>query len=313
MRSHEENPPQVRILMGFFNGAAHLAPQLDSIAAQKDVDWTLMCSDDGSTDDSLAIIDDFSTSYPERLRFAHGPRGGFSANYMAMIRDLPKAPGWIAFADQDDIWLPDKIYRAVATLTPFGETPALYCGRRMEWFAETGRRIPSRRVLRPCTLRNGLIENVASGNTIVLNPAAADLARRAARRTGPVFAHDWWLYLLLTACGGIVRFDNGEPRILYRQHRANAIGSGRGVHSQWRRKTGVLAGEFSARIDGNLDALAAIEDLVTPASRQTIKAFHDARLRRGTQRITALWAVQPFRQSAFDTLGFWGAAAIGRV
>lgn len=305
--------PRVRILMGVRNGATHLGPQLDSIASQKGVEWTLHCSDDGSVDESRLVIRRFSNEHPGSVTLVDGPGRGFSANYMSMIRHLPKTPGLTAFADQDDIWLPDKLCRAASILEPFGKTPTLYCGRRADWYLHRGDFYPSRRIRRPCTLQNGLVENVACGNTIVLNPAAARLARRAAWNTGPVFAHDWWLYLVIAACGGAVAFDNGPPRILYRQHGANALGAGRGLRSQWHSKIGVLNGHFSDRIASNLDALAAIEAWMTPESRRTYHAFRKARKRRGIGRLAALRAVRPFRQSIVGDIGFWGAAALGRI
>lgn len=303
--------PRVTILMGVLNGTAHLNAQLDSIASQSHRNWRLVCSDDGSTDTSNTILARFAQEHPAQVDIKKGPKSGFAANYMQLIGGLPSNPGYVCFSDQDDIWLPDKIACAISGLP--GDKPTLYCGRTLYWYPKTGRKVPSRSVQRPCHLRNALIENVATGNTIMLNPPAARVARAAAQQTGAVFAHDWWLYLLVNATGGHVHFDNGPPHVLYRQHDTNQIGAGRGLHAQLVRKAGVLQGAFADRIALNLAALAQVENLLTPDAARTIADFAAARQTGGLERLRALRAVRPYRQHWQGNLGYWGAACLARV
>lgn len=305
--------PKVQILMGVRNGAAHLDAQLTSFTAQSLRSWQLTISNDASTDVSHQILHHFARQNPKQTTLIKGPNTGFSDNYMSLIRALPAHPTHIAFADQDDIWLPQKLTRAINQLQQFGDTPALYCGRQIEWFPATNTARTSPKRTRPLGLKNALIENVASGNTIVLNPAAARLARTAAQRTGPVFAHDWWLYLLLTATGGQVHFDNGPPLIRYRQHASNQIGAGRNLRAQIDRKMGVIRGQFRTRIEGNLAALRAIDDLLTDEARATCDTFRMARNTSLFTRMTRLHDLALYRQNRLHTLGFWGAASLGRV
>ena len=306
-------PPLVTILMGVLDGATYLPAQLASIAGQSHANWHLVCSDDGSTDASLALLARFARDHPGRVSLRDGPARGFSANYMQMLRALDVRPGHVALADQDDIWLPDKIACALDLLAGAGDTPTLYCGRRLSFHATQRRMYASALPRHPPGLRNALAENIASGNTIVMNPAMAALARQAALRTGAVFAHDWWLYLLATACGGRVIFDSGPPKVLYRQHGGNAIGAGRSLRQQLRRKIGVLRGEFRDRVGGNLAALAAIADLLEPEALEAVLSFALARQRSGVGRMLALRRLGLYRQGLGGTLGFWGAASLGRV
>ncbi|KIN65797.1 Glycosyl transferase, group 2 family protein [Sulfitobacter noctilucae] len=305
--------PTVTILMGVYNGARHLPAQLGSIAGQSVPDWHLVCSDDGSADESLKMLEVFAREHPGKVSILKGPQKGFSANYMALIAGLNPDCGYVCFADQDDIWLNDKLARSLDALSSHSVKPALSCGRHLYWYPERGQLTPSPRLTRPFSLRNALIENVASGNTVMLNPAAAALANKAAQRTGNVFAHDWWLYLLVTGTGGTVIFDNDPPTILYRQHGDNNIGAGRSAKTQILRKFGVLRGLFSGRIDANIAALAAIEDLLTPEARGICREFNTARQRKGISRLTKLRRIRPYRQKRAATLGFWGAATLGRI
>ncbi|MCX7558197.1 glycosyltransferase [Sulfitobacter sp. F26204] len=305
--------PKVTILMGVHNGERHLRAQLDSIAGQTHRHWRLVCSDDESTDRSLVILRRFQQEWPDFVTILKGPKTGFSDNYMSLIRQLRPDAGFVCFADQDDIWLPNKISRSLQSLCRFGAMPALYCGRQYLWYPDVNRRIMSPRMTRPFTIQNALVENIATGNTIMLNPRAAALAQRATCRVGQVFAHDWWLYLLITATGGKICFDNSAPAILYRQHAENAIGAGRGAISQIKRKYGVLQGLFAQRVEGNLQALNDIADLVTPAAGDICRQFAKARRHTGIARLRALRGISPYRQHRAGSLGFWGAASLGRI
>lgn len=304
---------KVTILMGVRNGAAHLPAQLDSIAAQTHANWHLVCSDDGSSDDTRLIIQQFAKDHPGCVTLRDGPQAGFSANFMKMITDLPADAGFVSFADQDDIWEPDKIARGLMHLQNTDAIPTLYSVRCWYWYPATDRRVPSALPTRPPGFRNALIENIATGNTILLNPAAARFAQTAAARTASVFAHDWWLYLLIAGAGGQVIFDAGAPSLLYRQHADNAIGGGQTASAQISRKIKVLQGAFSDRIKSNLMAMDTVRDLLTPENQALLDGFAQARSANLLTRLSALRQIGPYRQTTLGNIGFWGAASLGRI
>lgn len=299
--------------MGVFNGAEFLQAQLDSIAQQTYQNWHLICSDDHSTDASVSLIQAFSAAYPGKVSLRTGPGKGFAANFLSLIAVLPTSPTYVAFADQDDIWLPDKIARGMAQLDRHSAQAQLICGRCILWFPKHRRKTLTPQLQRPCSFRNALIENVATGNTTLLNPAAAKLAQKAALLTTRVFAHDWWLYLLVAGAGGKVVFDNGPPQILYRQHTSNAIGAGVGLTAQVQRKLGVLKGAFSDRLGTNIAALEQVETLLTPSARHLCAEFKTARASTFLTRLCYLKGIAPYRQRRRDTLQFWGAASLGLI
>lgn len=301
----------ITLLMGVLDGGAHLAPQLGSIAAQSDRRWRLVASDDGSRDGSRALLRGFGRRHP--VQILRGPGAGFGASYLHLLRHLPEDAGPVALADQDDIWVPGKLARARAALSNARQAPALYCARRWIWRPGWHRCPASPLPRRAPSFRNALIENLAYGHTIVLNPAGARLARVAAQRTKKIFAHDWWLYLLITGAGGRVLFDRGPPVLLYRQHAGNALGAGAGLAAQVRNKRGVLRGDFSDRLAGNLAAMERVADLLTPEARADLATFRQARERPLLPRLKALRALAPYRQRKLHSLGFWGAAGLGRI
>lgn len=302
----------ITLLLGVFAGNADpehqfLRVQLESFNSQDHRSWSLMVSDDSPKAELRGVIDRFASRTSQSVSYTCGPGAGFSANYMALLRAAPD--GMIAFSDQDDLWYPDKLARAAAALKEI-DGPALYCGRVTYW-RDDYRRL-ERPATRPAAFQNALIENIARGNTIVLNAEGAGLMRTVARRVGPVFAHDWLCYLVVSGAGGRIIYDMGPPLLDYRQHGRNEIGAGTGLAAQANRKLAVLRGAFSARLDSNIAALEVCSDLLNSENRRILADFASARGDGpvGFQRLVRLGL---YRQSRLGTLGFWGASAIGRA
>lgn len=302
----------VTILMGLHQGAAHLRAQLDSLSAQVHADWRLVVSDDGSRDAGPAILAEYAaTRSPGQVTCVQGPGRGFAANYLSMLAGLPDDPGWVAFSDQDDVWLPDRLSRGLAALA--GEGLALYCSRTWVTGPDLSGRVLSPRFRRPASFRNALVQNVVAGNTILLNPAAARLMVASARVVPAVVAHDWWAYLLITGAGGRVVQDP-EPTLLYRQHGGNTIGSNAGWRARMRRLRQVWAGRLKDWNDINTAALEASARFLTSETRailsdwKRMRAAHPAPL-----RLIRLARLRLYRQTCASAAVLWFAAATGRL
>ncbi len=93
---------------------------------------------------------------------------------------------------------------------------------RFWWMPGCGASQISAMVRHPPAFPAALTQNVATGCTVMVNRAAADLI--AASRAPGATLHDWWSYLMVSAAGGRVLFD-ATPVVLYRQHEANALGA----------------------------------------------------------------------------------------
>ncbi len=299
--------------MGVWNGGANLVRQLESIAAQDHPDWVLVVSDDGSTDGSQAVVAGFAARFPPgRVRTIDGPRRGFAANYLGLLAAVAPAPGWLAFADQDDLWLPDRLSRGLAALAG-GTGPALYCSRT--WVTDAalaGRRLSPPRP-RPPGFANALTQNIAAGNTILLDPAAAALLAGTAGAVPGVVAHDWWAYLAVTGAGGRVVHDDA-PTLLYRQHPGNAIGANEGWRARARRLGMVVQGTFRGWNDTNAAALAAIADRLAPGPAALLARWQAMRAARPLpRRLWLLARLGLYRQTRAGTAALWFAAILGRI
>lgn len=211
--------PNVAVLLSTYNGAAYLQAQIESLRAQEGVFVRLHARDDGSTDDTCATLRRYSEIWPELADTPSGPDLGAAASFLHLLRAAPDDADYYAFCDQDDVWLPNKLARATAVLAE-EKGPALYCSN-VTCVAEDLRVLGIPRAHRDTRLQHLLFENIATGCTVVLNPAARALINSRVPARGVVM-HDWWCALVIAALGH-VHYDP-EPSILYRQHGRNLIG-----------------------------------------------------------------------------------------
>lgn len=306
--------PLIQILMALYNGAAYLSEQLESIAVQSHDDWQLLVSDDASGDSSLEMIHAFAAwQNPGQVQMINGPCQGASANFMHLLRHSDPQADYLAFSDQDDVWLPHKLERAIKALAELPPArPAFYCSRTLICNAQLGDRRLSRSPRRALSFRNALVQNVAAGNTIVLNHAGATLARAASARAPAVVMHDWWLYQIITGFGGGVIYDE-EPSLLYRQHHANEIGAHHGIQARISRIAQVLQGRFRRWNEINVAALSIMANDFTQENRAALEAFAENRTAPLPQRLRALSRSGVYRQSVMGNTALWLAALLGRL
>lgn len=305
--------PPVTILLAAYNGGDHLAEQLDSIAAQTQATWRLIVSDDGSTDDSRAICAAFQTRMgASRVRLIDGPGGGPTLNFLHLIQQAPEGEA-LAFADQDDVWLPHKMARAMSGLSD-RPGPVLYCARTLICDADLTNRSPSRLFARPHGWRNALVQACTPGNTTVLNPRAAALLKRsvAVAMQHDLTAHDWWSYQLVTGAGGTVVFD-AEPGLLYRQHAANVMGRNDTPAGMVRRMAMLMQGDYGGWLARNADALTALQDLLTPDHREILRRFQAMLRLNGPSALRELRRLGLYRQTAGGQIALQTAALTGRL
>jgi glycosyltransferase involved in cell wall biosynthesis len=295
----------VMILMATRNGMPWLAAQLDSLVAQTHRNWTLWVSDDGSTDATRDTLNAFDRAHPGRLaRLVEGPRQGAAANFLQLVCHPDRPAGMVAFCDQDDVWMPDKLARAVACLQGLGAAPAVWACRY---------RVTDHALLRgdasplwphPPSLENAVVQNILSGHSLTLNAAAAQHLRAA----GPVDVphHDWWTYLVMAATGARMILD---PAILleYRQHGANTMGAGGKARKA--RFAAVLDGTLGRWIGMNLQALTMAEVPLTAQAAALVTAWRDPALARA--QVLRQFGIH--RQSRAETGLLYLAAWLGRL
>lgn len=302
--------PSVTVLLCTYNGGPYLMAQLDSILGQRDCEPLIVASDDGSRDGSREMLASYAATHPH-MSWRPGPAQGFVRNFFSLINDATITGEYFALADQDDLWLPDHLARALAELArvPVG-VPALYASRT-RLIDSGGEPIGlSPHHGRPPGFHNALIQNIASGNTMVFNRAARDLLARLGAHAMPVW-HDWALYQVVTACGGQVFYDQ-KPTVLYRQHGGNAIGAQWTLGSRWYRLRMLLKGRFRDWNEQNLNALNGIAEELLPENRDLLQRFIEVRqLRTPWARVLGLYRLRLYRQTRIGQVGLYLAAWLG--
>lgn len=293
----------VAILLCTYRGENFLRRQLESIVQQSHSDWIIFASDDNSDDATLSILRHFQNILGEsRMRIYGGPARGFAANFLSLMGREEIQADHYAFTDQDDEWIPSKLERAVTALSTVpATTPALY-GSRSELIDSEGRHLGLSPDFRKTPdFRNALVQNMVTGNTMVLNRAAMALIRSAGTDL-QVSAHDWWTYLLVTGNGGRMLYDR-MPTIRYRQHDRNLYGANTSLGAKWTRIVRLFNGDFGRWNGQNIAALRKSWMLLTEKNRASTELFEHARGAWALGRLVALWRARVYRQTWDGQLG----------
>lgn len=266
----------IQIVLATHNGARFLREQLDSFAAQDHEDWSLLVSDDHSTDATREIVAEFAARVPQKVRLIEGPGKGPAANFLFLLNHPDLGPFPTALSDQDDIWLPDKLSRFAATLKRdgHGKGPLLACGatlivdeyRNPIRLSDTSPPIPG--------FGNAIVECIAGGNTMGLNIDALQLVRRVGGEFDIPF-HDWWLYLLIAGVGGKIVFDQ-KPLLEYRSHDDSFRGHHFGWKARMKRMREFIRGDYRQWVQRNVAALKGVEPELTPEARATIRCLQSS-------------------------------------
>ncbi|WP_181893351.1 glycosyltransferase family 2 protein [Falsiruegeria mediterranea] len=304
----------VCILLGLYQGARFLQEQLDSFAAQSWPHWSLIVSDDGSRDQGPEIVADFAAAHPDRqITCRSGPQQGFVRNFQSLLQAVPPDVPYAALSDQDDVWFPDKIERALTQLAALpAEVPALYCARTLICDEDLTPMGPSPHFPRTPGFRNALVQSIGGGNTMVLNRAALDLVATCIHEEAIPVAHDWWLYQVVSGCGGTIVRDP-DPVLSYRQHAHNQIGANLSARAQMARLVALLGGQFRSWSATNLAALAGLEPQMTPDAHRVLQHFAQARRGGIVRRLSSLRQSGVYRQGRLGDIALYMACVLNRL
>jgi glycosyltransferase involved in cell wall biosynthesis len=230
----------VSIAMTTFNGGRFLEAQLESLARQAVLPLELVVCDDGSTDDTLNILDRFTQSAPFPVSVRQNPiRLGYRANFL-QAASLCQGDV-IAFCDQDDVWDKAKLAAVTACFASNDDIYMVYHnamlvdadGAAMRPFYDNA---PSAAVARPLTLPPW---HLAYGYALTFRrallkaapfwPALAD-----PYHDGQPMGHDAFFFMLAASLGSVAYVP--AQLVQYRQHAAQTIGTAGRDAPGWRER-----------------------------------------------------------------------------
>jgi glycosyltransferase involved in cell wall biosynthesis len=228
--------PSVEVLLATYNGSRYIREQIDSILGQDFPNLTILARDDGSTDGTRDLLFHYAEHLPGRFKMlpASTTNGGILGNFLALMK--ASTADYICFADQDDVWLPDKVRKTKETMdrlesTAGSSTPLLvFSDLRVvdenlavlypSFWAHMG--IDPERVHHFNKL---VVRGVVTGCTMMVNRALLKLSLRIPSDSR---LHDRWIALLASTMGSAAVLR--DQTILYRQHDRNAVGTGEERH-----------------------------------------------------------------------------------
>lgn len=239
----QSSRPHFAVCLAAFNGMAFVTEQIESILVQSNVILQVFVSVDRSTDGTEARLAEWALSEPRLTLLPVGKQfGSPGRNFCRLLREVDLAGyDYLSFADQDDLWMPDKLWRAHCLIRTLG-VRGYSSNFTAFWSSGTTRLVHKACPQQPWDY---LFESAGPGCTYVLQRSLAtslqELVRQREASVSDIDYHDWLTY-------AFARW-NGHPWVIdrwssmkYRQHAKNQIGVNAGWRSFWLRARKVLSG-----------------------------------------------------------------------
>lgn len=211
---------RVCVLLSSFNGEHYIEEQIDSIFNQKNVDLTLVVRDDSSSDGTMNVLCSLKDKYKDKMFIYSGKNVGFSRSFYTLVLNSSDDFDYYAFADQDDVWLPEKIEKCINKLQDQAKPEVCFCGC---FLTDKNLNIIKKGDSSPHLDDKyyNALRNYAQGCSMVFNKKAKELFLKG--DANMIEYHDHWMMTICSFLGSVYFAD--EPLFYYRQHGGNEVGS----------------------------------------------------------------------------------------
>ena len=218
----------VEILLAVYQGEHFLSAQIESIINQTYSDWKLLIRDDGSTDNSINIIESYIKSYPNKIVLIRDSVECHSskANFMQLLKHASQ--DYVLFCDQDDIWDKNKIATMMEQMTlyeqSFGSNYPILLASQLKVVNSLLHPLHKQQMTIDSNrmhINKILVDNEIPGCTMMFNKAL--YSRIGNPDINKIVMHDWWIALFACTFGKISIID--QELVLYRQHDDNESGA----------------------------------------------------------------------------------------
>lgn len=204
---HYERWPEVDVLLATYNGESYLEEFLRSLVSQHFVRIHLIVGDDGSTDQTVKILNQYSSKFESFKLINNYERLGPAGNFINLLKYSKRQ--FMSFADQDDLWLPHKLHTGLQQISDLN-VPALFISAVTT--TSTGITNPK---IWPYPLN--FLSNRNQGCTFLFNRALRNIFIGV--DASKLIMHDWALQLVAEYTGEI-KIHNSEL-VWYRIHDLN--------------------------------------------------------------------------------------------
>lgn len=215
------NDKKVAVIMSTYNGEKFVSEQLDSILNQTYSNIEIVVRDDGSKDNTVNIIKEYQKKY-NNIKLYEGENIGFIKSFFELLK-LTESD-YYAYADQDDVWLENKIELAVNLLNNLDESKPNMAFGNSDYYDENMKFISKGPKNKKFSFLTALFSCVTQGMTMTVNKKTRDMIIENMPKS--CFFHDWWTYLLCVSMGNVA-YSN-ETVVKYRRRKENATSEGQG-------------------------------------------------------------------------------------
>lgn len=207
----------ISVLLSSYNGGKFIREQIDTILNQNGVDVHLLVRDDGSSDETTSILEEYRQN--GKLDFYVGENIGWKKSFFDLILHAPDSE-YYAFSDQDDHWLPEKLVNGISKLDTLPNGPCLYLSNCYYW-REGAEKILTFKRKPSLSKFNCHIFVLGQGCTYVFNRELLDIVKKNLPQIE--VEHDGWLFRTANLVGNI--YYDMNSYIWYRQHGNNELGA----------------------------------------------------------------------------------------
>lgn len=283
---------------------------MDSLLAQDYPDLEILVRDDGSNDATLDLLNEYASAHTN-IRVVSGENLGFAKSFFNLLEMSSPTASYLALCDQDDVWLKDKVSRAVELLSHYPQDiPMLYGSRlaivdkrlRFLSYTDLRRNEPS--------FCNAIVDCPQGlGCTILLNQKTRELLYETPQE---IYSHDWWIYLVASCFGNII-YDT-ESRILHRKHASNSLGVYSGLWDKWRIKIDRFrTGKLHRMVNQSVEFMRIYGSSIPSRNRQTLERFIANGQRKWLERIVYALSSEIRHQSTLENMILKALIALNRL
>ena len=301
------NNKKVTILLSTYNGEKYVEEQLDSIFKQTYKDIDILVRDDGSTDRTTEILEKYEKH--GKINVEYGVNLGFTKSFYRLLENVPESD-YYSFADQDDVWLEEKIEKAVGALENTKQDIAALYFCDFDFYDDRMNFIAHKKEHKTkLTLPNALVNNVGCGFTFVIN----NELRRLFLLMPPEknFSHDYLAMLIGVTLGEAI-YDKGRYA-KYRRHEKNVSSFSRNfLKNQLLRLKFVLVSSNNQYRKNWKDFYEIYESLLDSKIKDELKLFSNARCRLD-HAVRKAFYPKRYRDTLVDEIAMRFFFIIGRL
>ena len=257
--------PKIAVLLAAYNGILWIEEQVESVLNQQSIDIDIYISVDLSTDDTHQWCQDLAKKNINIKILPYGERfGGAAKNFFHLIREVDfSAYDYVALADQDDVWLPNKLIHAVETIK---RKKVCALSSDVVAFFQDGHELLIKKS-NPQKKFDYFFESAGPGCTYVIKSKALqqfkDFLILNWHEVNGVMFHDWIIYAYFREYDLGWHIDS-KPLMRYRRHESNVIGANSGLDAYKKRLSMVKSNWYKKEVE-------SIRALVDPGDRSGLR------------------------------------------